>query len=340
MGVFSGSSGSSALRAGGAVCLCLAIAAAPRAATAAPKQDAKSVETARQLFYRALALQDRGKWAEALELLEKVAEIRESAQVRFNIAFDEEHLGRLSAAARGYERAIALAAESGAQNVTRAATERLASLSPRIARLVIRPAEEGISISVDGVDVAPADFGHPVPFEVGDHTVQARGHGRKPYRASLHLPGGETRELLVELEPLDEERPIAVLPALAPERVRAPEPVPPASRSEREARQDESALPYIVGGAAVLSLATAGVFYALRQDALETMHSGCQGGRCPEELRSTDQKGALYTTIANVALATSVGLAGVSAGLFISRGSADDDRPREVSVSASVSTPF
>jgi hypothetical protein len=319
------------------------MAVIPRAASAAPKhQDAKSVETARQLFYRALALQDRGKWAEALELLEKVAEIRESAQVRFNIAFDEEHLGRLSAAARGYERAIQLAAESGAQNVTRAATDRLASLSPRIARLVIRGGGEGISISVDGLEVEATDFGHPVPFEIGDHTVQARGQGRKPYRTSLHLAGGETRELFVELEPLDEERPVAVLPALEPERVEAPPPTPPppSPPPDREAKQDGSALPYIVGGAAVLSLATAGVFYALRQDALSTMHSGCQGGRCPEALRSTDQKGAFYTTVANVALATSVGLAGVSAGLFISRGSAEDDRPREVSVSASVSTPF
>jgi hypothetical protein len=113
--------------------------------------------------------------------------------------------------------------------------------------------------------------------------------------------------------------------------------VPP---PEREARREESVFPYIVGGAAVLGFATAGVFYALRKDALSTMHAGCQGGRCPEELRSTDQKGALYTTVANVALAASVGLAGVSAGLFISRGGAEDDRPREVSVSASVSTPF
>ena len=310
-------------------------------ARAEPKgSDAKAVESARTLFYRALALQDQGRWAEALALLEKVAETRESAQVRFNIAFNQEHLGRLAAAARGYERAIALAEQSGSEKVVRAAHERLVRLSGRIARLLLRPAGEGMSVTVDGVELPRSDFGRAVPVEVGDHTIRAEAAGHKPFRLSLNLPGGETRELRIELEP---EQVVAAVPTVPPATSVAPvaaaEPRPaPAPPPEKDQESKPSALPYVAGGAAIVGLATAGIFYALRADALDTMRSGCQGGACPEELRTTDDKGALYTTIANVALAAGIGFAGVSAGLFISE--LGDDERREVRVRASVRTTF
>jgi hypothetical protein len=308
------------------------------AAMAAPKNhDAKAVESARSLFYRALALQDQGRWAEALELLERVAETRESAQVRFNISFNQEHLGRLAAAARGYEKAIALAKQNGAENVTRAAYDRLARLSSRVARLVLRPVGDGVSVSVDGVELGPADWGRAIPVEVGDHTVQAHAAGHKPYRVSVSLPGGETRELRLELEPIREERPADVQPE-APRAVESepvPRAVPRPAPLGRNPESKSNVLPFVAGGAAVLSVATAGVFYALRKDALDTMRERCGGGRCPDDLRATDERGALYTTVANVALATGVGLAGVSAGLFISNLGSSDERGREVSVAVS-----
>jgi len=305
---------------------------------AEPKDsEVEAVESARSMFYRALALQDQGKWAEALELLEKVAETRESAQVRFNIAFDHEHLGRLATAARGYERAILLAEQSGANNVISAAHDRLARLSSRVARLVVRPVGEGITVTVDGVELASADWGRAVPFEIGEHSIHAHADGRLSYRASVTLTGGETRELVIELVSLQGEPPKAVprgLPLLTPGP--GPEQAPPAPRPAPK----PNALPYVAAGAAVLSLATAGVFYALRKDALDTMRAGCQGGHCPEELRSTDELGSLYTTAANVALATGIGLGGVSAGLFISQLEDDGDDQRSVGVRASVSTTF
>src|SRR6185503_14917973 len=135
-------------RALGALCLSLGLGlGVSEGAHAAPKNpEVHAIESARTLFYRALSLQDHGRWAEALEILEKVAETRESAQVRFNIAFNQEHLGRLAAAARGYERAIFLAGQSGAENVVQAASERLQGLSHRVARLVLRPAGDGVAI--------------------------------------------------------------------------------------------------------------------------------------------------------------------------------------------------
>ncbi len=315
---------------------------APRLGVAEPKaHETKAIASARSLFYRALALQDQGKWAEALELLEKVAETRESAQVRFNIAFNQEHLGRLASAARGYERAIALSG-NGAGNVARAAHERLQGLSPRIARLLLRPAGDGIALYIDGIEVAPADRGRAVPVEVGDHTIRAEATGHEPYRTSLNLAGGEARELRIELQPIRAERPVETPPLVLPSKV-SPRFAPPRPRPSPPRKPHESkpnALPYVAGGAALLSIATAGVFYALRQDALDTMHAGCRDARCPDELRSTDENGSLYTSIANVALATGVGFAGVSAGLFISDFSSADEARGATAVRASVSTRF
>ena len=132
-------------RAFGALALPFVLVFSPSALGAPKTAESSSVETARTLFYRALALQDQGKWAEALELLEKVARTRESAQVRFNIAFNQEHLGKLAAAARGYERAIELATQSRAEKVISASHDRLGRLAERIARLVVRPSGEGVA---------------------------------------------------------------------------------------------------------------------------------------------------------------------------------------------------
>jgi hypothetical protein len=338
----------------GAFCLALAMTlSVSGGAQAAPKtSEAKTVESARSQFYRALALQDQGRWAEALEILERVAETRESAQVRFNIAFNQEHLGRLATAARGYERAIALAGQSGAENVVRAANDRLGGISPRIARLVLRPvvlvdaapSGDGVSVRLDGVELAARDWGRAVPVEVGDHTIVVEAAGYERYRASVTLPGGETRELVIELEPAHEERPTEIaLPRPLPknlERAPAPLPKPPPEPAQQQPTSKSSPLPYIAGGAAVLSVATAVVFYALRKDALDTMHAGCENGHCPDDLRSTDERGALYTTIANAALATGVGLGGVSAGLFIAEVGDGNETRRAVGVRASVSTAF
>jgi len=351
-------------RASGALCLALAmtLCVSGRAQAAPKTSEAKTVESARSQFYRALALQDQGRWAEALEILERVAETRESAQVRFNIAFNQEHLGRLATAARGYERAIALAQQSGAENVVRAANDRLTGISPRIARLVLRPvvlidgaavmsidgapapSMDAVSVRLDGVELPPRDWGRAVPVEVGDHTIVAEAAGYKRYRASVTLPGGETRELPIELEPAHEERPTEIAAVAPPpknlERAPAPLPKPPPEPTQKQPAPKSSPLPYIAGGAAVLSIATAVVFYALRKDALDTMHAGCENGHCPDDLSSTDERGALYTTIANAALATGVGLAGVSAGLFIAEVGDGDETERAVGIRASVSTAF
>jgi tetratricopeptide (TPR) repeat protein len=299
--------------------------------------DANAVESARTSFYRALALQDRGRFAEALELLEKVAETRESAQVRFNIAFNQEHLGRLPAAVRGYERAILLAHESGARNVVNAANERLKALATRVARLVLRPTVGATSVTLDGVALPASDFGRALPVDSGEHRIEARAPGYRPFGVTLALSGGETREVRLELSP--EERAVDILPApLAPVPA-ATRTVPPAAPGPRR-EPKPNALPYVAAGVAVVGFATAGVFYALRKDALDTMRAGCDGGRCPDALRATDERGAFYTTAANVALATGVGFAGVSAGLFIAELDAGESEERAVGVRASVATSF
>jgi hypothetical protein len=165
--------------------------------------------------------------------------------------------------------------------------------------------------------------------------------GHRPYRTSVHLLGGETRELRIELEPVRVESPAPIAVPIPAARATEPRPEPkPRPAPQRKPRDSTpNALPYVAAGAALFSLATAGVFYGLRKDALDEMHASCNAGRCPDELRATDESGALYTTVANIALATGVGLAGVSAGLFISQVAGPDER-REVSVRASVSTDF
>ncbi|HEY6080631.1 MAG TPA: hypothetical protein VIW29_17575, partial [Polyangiaceae bacterium] len=63
------------------------------------------------------------------------------------------------------------------------------------------------------------------------------------------------------------------------------------------------------------SLATSGVFFALRSGKISKLDDACPDRVCPPEMQSDIDQGKLYTTLANVTLA--VGIAAVASGAVL-----------------------
>jgi len=181
---------------------CLLGAATAAAASAEPKE----IATARRLFKEAERHEHDGRWADALEKLEQVAAIKETAGVRFHIATCLSHLGRLLEAKAGFERARALAQEQKADDVLAMVDPQAQSLRRRIPviRIKIPDKVRGAVVTVDGKPVDPADW-HEILVDPGTHQVIIRVHGED--RVDRYVKLGEGESDTVELREPASSRP-------------------------------------------------------------------------------------------------------------------------------------
>jgi len=284
------------------ICLALTLGVGSLGPRDAAAQDAAELQEARDKFQKALALQTGGDWAGALALLKEVAAVRSTPQVRFNIALCEENLGQLVAAVGDYELAAADARSAGDHEVVEEAQRRLAELKGRIPKIVVARGinADTATITLDGVTLGDQVIGKEMNVDPGPHVITARAAGFESFRTTVRVDEAETQRVEVTLEPT----PGAV----------APLPPPPPPKVPPETSTNETAA-YIVGGVGVASLATAGVMFGLRQGALNELERECVDNTCPEEARSTADRGELYTLLGNVALG--VGALGVGVGVIL-----------------------
>lgn len=274
----------------GALLFCL-----PLPAGAEPEPAAEeALAGARRDFQKALALQTAGDWAGALALLKKVAEVRSTPQVRFNIALCEEHLGQLVAALGDYELAASDARAAGIALVETEALERIERLRQRIPQLRVERGEGAAraSVTLDGVELGERALGRDMPVDPGTHEVRASVPGRPEFVEEVRLAEGQRAAVTIRIP----------APVDTPTTPTKPEPEPGAS--------GQRVMGYVTGSIGVAGLAAAGVFYALRYDALQDLDALCPTRKsCPPEGREIEQRGRQHTMYGNVALG--VGIAGL-----------------------------
>ncbi len=119
----------------------LAAALLLRAPPAFAEPDAAALEQARKDFFTAVEAQDRGRYAEALELYTRVRTVAASPPLLFNIGACHERLAHLVLAAAAFRDASSLAHDRGDAEVEREANARLAALAEITPRLTVRLAE-------------------------------------------------------------------------------------------------------------------------------------------------------------------------------------------------------
>jgi hypothetical protein len=270
-----------------------------RLAAAQPTE--AELAAARNLFEEALALEDEGRWADALERVKKVAAVKTTAAVRFHLALCNEKLGHLVAAFNEFGRAEADAAAEGSPDAKRIESnsqKHAAELKARIPTVVLHmpPGVASVEAKIDGASIEAALFGAPIPLDPGAHSIVVHAEGRAPFEQSLKLAEGEGRVVDVQLPERASETVVTSAPSTA-----------------------SSPLPWIalsVGGAALVG---AGVMYGLRASAISDLDSACAPARsqCPDDKSDVRDHGKTYNLVGNVLLGVGVAAVGTSVALFL-----------------------
>jgi hypothetical protein len=283
--------------------------ARPSGASAQPSAD---LVEGRQLFVEALADEEHGRFAAALEKYQRVQAIRDTVNVRYRIGAALDGLGRIARAVEAYNAAITLGVDKGTDaEVVRAAQGRLDVLRPRIAHLLIHvSAPPGLAphveVQVDSAPVATQALGD-VAVDPGPHVVTASGPGARPFRAQITLSEGGRAEVPIALEPEVVSPP--PLPSAAP----------PAAASSGSAAtyRTVGVVTSVAGGVLLVGGA---VVLLLRSGAISKLHDDCPGGSCPaskqQDLTSTRDRALAFGPLGGVLLAAGALALGTGIVLF------------------------
>jgi len=180
--------------------LCLFLLCLSHAARAEPSS--AEIAVARRLFKEAVALEERGRWAEAAQTLREAIAIKDTPGLRFHLANAEVEQGHLVEAVVEYDRADELiAAGESAPDVARllaTAREELKKRVPTV-HVVGLASDAGVTLTIDGRKLASSLLAHPIPQNPGRHkiVVESAGHQRAVFE--VDLVEGERRQIQVNI---------------------------------------------------------------------------------------------------------------------------------------------
>ncbi len=247
---------------------------------------------ARALFAQALADEEAGRFADALEKFERVRAVRDTASIEYRIGTCYEGLQQPAPAFRAYLAAETLGAnDPQGADVSRAATERLDALAKRVARLTLTMsshAPAGAQVRIDDGIVATAS---PIPLAPGRHVVSATAAGALPFRSEIALAEGAQVSLTVVLEPA----------------VSGPGEAPPPRMSDSRATVGWLA----VGGGATL-VALSAILLVARHDDIADLNGACPGGLCSSGVDESSLESTRHRALVYGPVGVASGLAGVA----------------------------
>jgi hypothetical protein len=268
------------------------------------------ISQARERFAAARKLEDAGRWAEALTVLQRVAEVKMTPQVRFHIALCLENVGLWTQALEAYDQAIAEAGTS-APEVVKEANEHKSALEQTIPTVSLRVegAAEGDELLLDRRRLPIDERQQPVRTDPGAHTAEVRRGGAVLAREYFAVTPRSSRRVDLRIGTIAPEPPAPSAPSAPPGTV---EPVPggspPAGRTQR-------ALGWTAIGVGATSVVVTGVFAGLRAAALDRLKASCPTlTQCPPSVSVTVSEGKIDAALVNVfgvlaGVATAAGVA-------------------------------
>lgn len=222
---------------------------------------------AEALFDRGKALVEQGRTAEACQAFAESQRLDPAGGTLLRLAMCHEAQGKLASAWLEFLEVERISREGAGAGETaklqervRIAREHLASIEPRVPKLVLSvPAEarvEGLRLTANGLPREAGTWGLPLPVDPGDVAIVATAPSRQTFRTTVHL--GEGQQRTVPVPPL---APVAASVAPAPT-----ENVPEPPEAPRPFAPRPSALrPVGVGiGAVGLVALGVGTYFGLR----------------------------------------------------------------------------
>jgi hypothetical protein len=239
-------------------------------------------DPAADLYQAGAAAASDGKWEEAAAKFEQAVAIRATPVGLFNLAQAERNLGRLAAAKRHFVSARSMAIRDGADDVRRLADDALASINPRLSRLILALPPDAAHVEAQ-VDGRPAEITDgEIELDPGKHEIVITAAGEKPFHEELSFADGQKRKLVVSFRvPETVPPPPAVAPA-------APPPTKPVAAEPASSGPPLGAM--ILGGVGIAALGAGTYFHVQRNTALDDAAMDCvrtgNGWRCPSSLEN------------------------------------------------------
>jgi hypothetical protein len=221
----------------------------------------------------------------ACQLLEESRRLDRSPGTLKTLANCRAYQKRIATACALYLEAAELAEDQNNLKIAKEARELASEITPYRSFLTIQvnPRLPGLRVTLDETDVLPAEYGEPVPVDLGIHTVKASAQGYLPKteRVTIGQPA-ENRPLdLTNLEPkpLSDENHAStpqgsVVVVVGPSSATTSPPV---------TRIQPNPWPYVLGGVGVTAALVGGVsgILALHDDG--TVDSRCNNiSPCPD----------------------------------------------------------
>jgi hypothetical protein len=169
-----------------------------------------------------------GRFDEACPMLAESQRLDPHVGTLLNLAACHEKQGKLGSAWVEYQKALTAARAEGQAERARLAEQRIAALDPKVPwlRLTVPVRPEGLSVTLDGGEIATPAFGSEMPVDPGSHVVHAGAPDRPAFDVQVDVHEGEHRTVVVSLAeptpplPSETKTPerIVVEPAGAPPR--------------------------------------------------------------------------------------------------------------------------
>jgi tetratricopeptide (TPR) repeat protein len=201
----------------------LALALLPAAAAAqdepAPAPGDDATAQAAQSFDVGIRLLGEQNWAGALAAFERAYALVPNYVVLFNIGQCLKELHRYPEALETFQRYLEEGGEAIRPDRRQQAEAAIVELRLFISNVRLAANVEGARLRVDGRDVGTSPLPGPLVLGAGHHVVEATASGHRDARAEFDLGGGDDREVVLTLEPLE-----TVAPPQVPETPETPEP--------------------------------------------------------------------------------------------------------------------
>jgi tetratricopeptide (TPR) repeat protein len=211
---------------------------------------------AEALFREGRSLLERGELTSACEKLEASNALEASAGTLLNLADCRLKQGRTATAWAHFLSAGRLAQNQGRPEQASEAKRRASELEPKLSTLtlVAPAAPAGLEVRRAGQPVLAASFGSPVPVDPGLVVIEASAPGHEAVRLEVTIGATADRRVL-EIPKLQK--------IASAERASTESPAPVTENAASSQAEDDSVLPWAIGGVGAATLAAGGVLGAL-----------------------------------------------------------------------------
>ncbi len=171
------------------------------------QDDAVDKANARSLATEGIELYNVGRYADALDRLERAQSLFDAPMHLLYIARAQVKLGQLVEASETYRRLIRVELSQDTPSAVREAVEaadaELDGVEARVAALrieIVPPDQPGLVVTIDDKPVSPAAIGVDRPMNPGQHRIHASVPDGRRVETTIELADGAREALRLELE--------------------------------------------------------------------------------------------------------------------------------------------